>query len=184
METIDLLIWHEMIQAKSWEQYISEYIGKQIDRKKIYSIVAIIFAIAGGSTWGLWKALNIEWMTPVIFAIMGIAQVLSAIQKEVVIDINTLQSLHKLRGMYISYFSKVERLFLTIETNKLSIEEREDLYYSLRETTIPIEMLKDSINIKDFKKINKKITDRVEEYLESTHYLPSKDQSKGQKAYQ
>lgn len=161
METVDKLIWREMVQAKSWEQYVSEYIGDRIDRKKLFSIIAISLAIIGGSTWSLWRVLNVEWITPLMFGLMGIAQVLSAIQKEIVITPENLQSLHNLRGMYISYFNQLERLYLSVESGKSSLEKREETFYALRETTLPIESLKDSINIKNIKKINKKIEERI-----------------------
>lgn len=179
-DNIDNLIWHEMVQARSWEQYISEYTGRRLDRKKQYSILAIIFAIAGGSTWGLWKVLNVEWVTPLMFGLMGVSQVLSAIQKDIVVDADTLDKLSKLRGMYISYFNNLQKLQLQVEDDRLSKDEKENHFFALREATIPMQSLKDIINIRDIKKLNKKVVKRVEVFLASTHLCPGSNKNQSE----
>ena len=168
-DKIEELVWYELIHAKYWEQYISDYTGSKIDRRKFYNIIAISFAIIGGSTWGTWKALDVEWVTPVMFGLMGIAQILSAIQKNVIIDNETIQSLTKLRTSYISYFNKLERLFIKIEDKQLDKIQIEEEYFSLRETVYPIEELKDTLNINKLKIIDKKVEGRVIDYLKSRY---------------
>jgi len=168
-DKIEELVWHELVHAKYWEQYISDYTGSKIDWRKWYNIIAISLAIVGGSTWGAWKALNVEWITPVMFGLMGVAQILSAIQKNVIIDNDTIQSLTKLRSSYISYFNKLERLFIKIEDKQLSKELIEEEYFKLRETVYPIEELKDTLNINQLKKIDKKVEKRVIAYLKTRY---------------
>jgi hypothetical protein len=168
-DKIEELVWYELIHAKYWEQYISDYTGSKMDWRKFYNIIAISFAIIGGSTWGAWKALDVEWVTPVMFGLMGIAQILSAIQKNVIIDNETIQSLTKLRTSYISYFNKLERLFIKIEDNQLDKFQIEEEYFSLRETVYPIEELKDTLNISKLKTIDKKVEGRVIDYLKSRY---------------
>lgn len=168
-DKIEELVWYELVHAKYWEQYISDYTGSKIDWRKWYNIIAILFAIAGGSTWGLWKTLNFEWVTPVMFGLMGIAQALSAIQKNVIIDNDTIQSLTKLRSSYISYFNKLERLFIKIEDKQLSKEQIEEEYFLLRESVYAIEELKDTLNISQLKNIDKKVENRVIGYLKTRY---------------
>ena len=168
-DKIEELVWYELIHAKYWEQYISDYTGSKIDWRKWYNIIAILFAIAGGSTWGLWKALEFEWVTPLMFGFMGIAQALSAIQKNVIIDSETIQSLTKLRSSYISYFNKLERLFIKIEDKQLTKEQIEEEYFMLRESVYFIEELKDTLNINQLKKIDKKVESRVIVYLKTRY---------------
>lgn len=168
-DKIEELVWHELLHAKYWEQYISDYTGSKIDWRKWYNIIAISLAIVGGSTWGAWKALDVEWITPVMFGLMGVAQILSAIQKNVIIDNDTIQSLTKLRSSYISYFNKLERLFIKIEDKQLTKEQIEEEYFKLRETVYPIEELKDSLNINQLKKIDKKVENRVIAYLKTRY---------------
>jgi len=168
-DKIEELVWYELIHAKYWEQYISDYTGSKMDWRKFYNMIAISFAIIGGSTWGAWKALHVDWVTPVMFGLMGIAQILSAIQKNVIIDNETIQSLTKLRTSYISYFNKLERLFIKIEDNQLDKIQIEEEYFSLRETVYPIEELKDALNISKLKTIDKKVEGRVIDYLKSRY---------------
>ena len=170
-DKIEELVWHELLHAKYWEQYISDYTGSKIDWRKWYNIIAISLAIVGGSTWGAWKALDVEWITPVMFGLMGVAQILSAIQKNVIIDNDTIQSLTKLRSSYISYFNKLERLFIKIEDKQLTKEQIEEEYFKLRETVYPIEELKDSLNINQLKKIDKKVENRVIAYLKTRYNI-------------
>lgn len=168
-ERIVLLVWHELLHAKYWEQYVSDYTGSMIDWRKWFNITAISFAIVGGSTWGVWKALEWEWVTPVMFGIMGIAQLLSAIQKNIVIDNETILNLAKLRTFYISYFNKLEHLYLEIADERITQLEAERRYFELRETVYPVEELKDSLNIKELKKIDIEVEHRVMAYLKSRY---------------
>ncbi len=164
-DKIEELVWYELVHAKYWEQYISDYAGSKMDWRKIYNIIAISFAIIGGSTWGTWKVLDVDWITPVMFGLMGVAQILSAIQKNVIIDNDTIKSLNNLRTSYISYFNKLERLFIKIEDKQLEKYEIENQYFTLRETVYSMEELKDTLNISKLKKIDKKAEKKVINYL-------------------
>ena len=164
-DRIEHHIWSEMFHAKFWEQYISEYTGNRIDRRRYYNIAVISFAIIGSATWGIWRALNWELVTPIIFAVIGITQVLSAIQKEMIVDSNKLQSMYELRSKYILYLNKLERLHLKSNKDDISDEELESDYYSLRDTTPSIENLKDSLNFRDIKSVRKKASETASKYL-------------------
>jgi len=168
-DKIEELVWYELIHAKYWEQYISDYTGAKLDWRNIYNIIAISFAIIGGSTWGVWKSLDVEWVTPIMFGFMGVAQILSAIQKNVIIDTETVQSLTKLRSLYIAYFNKLERLFIKIEDKQLDKYQIEENYYTLRETVYQIEELKDILNITQLKKIDRKVEKRVIQHLKNRY---------------
>lgn len=169
-DRIEIVVWDEFVQAKSWEQYISDYTGSRMDWRKIYSILAISIAIMGGTTWGLWKVVNAEWVTPVMFGLLAIAQLLSAIQKNIVVSNEDLQSLSKLRCMYIKYTDQLERLYLQIDRKELSIEQIEDHYFTIREVSPAIEELKDYLNIKTLKHLDKEVEYRVRHFLESRYH--------------
>jgi len=161
MPRIEKIIWDEYIQAKSWEQYISEYTGRKMDIRKWFNIITGALVVIGSSTWSFWSLWEKFWITPIIMLIIGISQILASTLPHIIVDSETLKSLSKLRGMYIEYFNKLERLELKILNNNISQEEIEEQYFILRETIYPIEELKDSINIKSIKSLNKKITDRI-----------------------
>ena len=169
-EIIELLLWNELVHAKYWEQYISRYIGRKIDWRKWFNIATIILSVIGASSWKLWDLLNgYEWVTSMVFGLVALLQVLSAIQKEIVIDNDTLQSLVKLRALYIGYFNKLERLFLDNENETFTKQEIEESYFTLRETVYPMEELKDTINIPGIKEIKKKGEREVIKYLKSRY---------------
>lgn len=169
---IEKMIWYEMIHAKYWEQYLSDYSGYKIDIRKWINILTLVLSTIGASSWAAWKSLpeGCEWIPSVIFALMGLGQLVSILQKNVIADNNTLQSLYRLRTLYISYFNQLERLY--IENNTFAFNENEliEKYYKLRETVYPIEELKDSLNINQIEKLDKKIMARVTDYLNSRYY--------------
>lgn len=169
-DTIEYIVWDEFVQAKSWEQYISDYTGNRMDFRKYFNITAIALAIMGGSTWGVWKSINAEWVTPVIFGVLGISQLLSAIQKDIIVTTEGLDSLIRLRSMYIQYSDKLERLYLLIDRQVIAVEEIENKYFDLRKEALPIEELKDSLNIDQLKKIDKKVEQRVSDYLKQRYF--------------
>lgn len=168
---IETLVWHELVHAKYWEQYIPDYITQKIDWRKRYNVIAIILSVMGCATWGLWKMINAELATPITFALVSIVQIISAVQKDVITDDKTLKSLSKLRTLYIEYFNKLERLFINIEENGLSLKEMEEQYFALRETVYPIEELKDTLNIKQLKKVDKSAISKTEDYLKSRYNI-------------
>lgn len=168
-DTIELLLWNELVHAKYWEQYISQYIGYKKDWRKGFSIATIVLSVIGASSWKLWSLPAIgEWSTMIIFGLVAICQLLSSIQKEVVIDNDTFQSLIKLRALYIAYFNKLEHLFIDNE-NELAQDIVEERYFSLRETVYPMEELKDSINIPELKNVKEKGEKEVIKYLHTRY---------------
>lgn len=158
------MVWNG--HAKFWEQYLAEYTTYRLDYRKWYNIITMILSVVGAATFPLWKAMGDSiYVTSIIFGIMAIAQLLAVFQKNTVVDSEQLQKTIQLRSMYISYFNSLERLFIENEEGVHTDDELRDRYYALRETTIPIEALKDSLNIHPKKKVMKKGEERVIEYL-------------------
>lgn len=172
---VEILVWYELVHAKYWEQYIPDYITQKIDWRKRYNIAAIILSVIGCATWGLWKMIDAELATPITFALVSIVQIISAVQKDVITDDKTLKSLSKLRTLYIEYFNKLERLFINIEENGLTREDIEEQYFSLRETVYPIEELKDTLNIKQLKKVDRSAIAKTEAYLKIRYNINEND---------
>ena len=159
------LIFDELWHAKSWEQYISEYAGSKIDIRKRYSLLVLLLSAIGTSTWGVWKAFDntgmASYVPVVLFFLIGIIQVLSAVKTEVVLDERTQSKLHELRTMYINYYNRVERLYVDFRDGTIGIEESKRIFFEIRDTSCPIEELKDSLNIKSLKKLDKRVSDRM-----------------------
>lgn len=160
------IIWYEMGHAKFWEQYLAEYTTYRLDYRKWYNIITMILSVVGAATFPLWKAMeNNTYVPSIIFGIMAIAQLLAVFQKNMVVDSEQLQKTIQLRSMYISYFNRLERLFIENEEGIHNGDELRNRYYELRETTISIEALKDSLNIHPKKNVLKKGEERAIEYL-------------------
>lgn len=167
---IDKIVWDEMVQAKSWEQYISEYTGNKMDWRKYLGISTIILSMIGSTTWALWRVLDVAWIdyiTPALFILTAASQLISALQSRIVIDENTLRSLSKLRAMYIKYFNQLECLYLSAHSNSLSQEEITSRFFEIRESVYPIEELKDSLNIKNLKSVSEIVRKNKESHLKA-----------------
>lgn len=163
---IEELVWYEFTHAKYWEQFLSQYSGQKIDWRKWFNIATIILSVIGASSWKLWELLSgYEWVTPMIFGLVALTQVFAAVQKEIIIDNETLSSIYRLRGLYISYSNKLEKLFIDIIDKKLTRDEIVEQYFALRETVYPIEELKDSLNIKKLKQADEKSIEESNLYL-------------------
>lgn len=167
---IEGLVWNELVHAKYWEQYLSEYMGNRIDWRKRINTITILLSVIGATSWKFWSIPGVgEWASVVILILIAGLQLISALQKEIVVDNDTLQSLAKLRTLYIGYFNKLERLFIHNEEKSISPQEVEKQYFSLRETVYPIEELKDSLNIPELKKVKEKGEREVWKYLEARY---------------
>lgn len=168
-DRIDHILWDEFVQAKSWEQTISDYSSSKLDKKKWFNVITAALVIVGSSTWSFWKIWDADWITPTILLLVGIAQILSSTQKYIIVDNETILSLAKLRAMYINYTNKLERLVVSMLENQISKEDLEQQYFALRETVYPMEELKDSLNIITKKKLDKRVKDRVDHYLKERY---------------
>lgn len=166
IDKIEELVWYEFVHAKYWEQFLSQYSGYKIDWRKWFNIGTIILSVVGASSWKLWELVSVyEWVTPMVFGLVALTQVFGALQKEMVIDNDTLSSIYRLRGLYISYANKLEKLYIEILDKNLTRDEIEQQYFAIRETVYPIEELKDSLNIKQLKKADEKSMEETSRYL-------------------
>lgn len=161
------VLWYEMVHAKFWEQYLAEYTTYKLDYRKWYNIITMILSVVGAATFPLWKITpeNSPYVPSIIFGLMAIAQILAVFQKNMAVDNEQLQGIIKLRSLYIIYFNSIEKLYIENEEDKYTEEELKEKYYQQRETTIPIEALKDSLNIHPKKSVMKKGEERVMAYL-------------------
>lgn len=169
MEQIKTLIWYEMVHAKFWEQYLSDYALYKFDYRKWFNIITMIISVIGASSFPIWKLTeNNEWVPSIIFGLMAVAQVLAVFQKNMVSSNEQIEGMIKLRCLYIEYFNKMEHLY--IMKNQYNEEELIGMYYKLRSETIPIEKLKDSLNIRPYKRLIKKGETKAEEYLKPRYF--------------
>jgi hypothetical protein len=161
-------IWYEMVHAKFWEQYLSDYTLYKYDYRKWYNIITMLISVIGASTFPLWKLVDgKDWVPSIIFGAMAIAQILAVFQKNMVSDNSQLKEMIKLRCLYITYFNNLEKLYLTF--NLLNENELIERYYQLREESIPIEKLKDSLNIRPYRKLKEKGEEKARQYLKTRY---------------
>jgi len=164
-------IWYEMVHAKYWEQYMSQYTGIKIDFRKWISIVILAFSVFGSVSWAFWKLFpeKAAVISSVCFFIIAVSQVIAAVKDTIVIDNEIVRKLCELRSQYIAYFNKLESLWLKYNMNMIDTETAMKEYYQLRETVYPIETAKDELNINKLKKADKKGIEQTNEYLKTRY---------------
>lgn len=166
ISTIETMIWHELIHAKYWEQFLSEYVSYKTDYRKWYNIALLVMSTIGASSFALWNlASGWEWLPLVLFSLMALAQLFSVCQKSFVIDDDTTSKIRTLRLKYIEYFNNMEKLYIEAKDGNMPKESMIDRYYKVREMVYPIEDLKDSLNISKLKKADRKGSYQTELYL-------------------
>lgn len=158
MNTIRRLVWLEMVHSAYWEQFLSQYISVKYDWRNFYAITILVLSTVGSFSFCLWKLAE-EWayLSSAIFGLMAITQLLSVCQKVTVISDEAANKIRSLRVQYIEYYNKLESLYIDIYDEKITNpDEAKERYYKIRETVYPIEILKDSLNIKKLKSPSKK----------------------------
>ena len=163
------VIFDEFVQAKSWEQYVSDYAGHKRDWVKYFNMIIVIFALIGGSTWSTWDAIGAEWATPLTFAALGASQLLLAVKKYTVVNDADLQNFDKLRRMCVRYADKMERLLIASIEKNSNKNELEKKYFGYREMSYEINSLKDSLNIKPNKRMVRLVECRIKDYCEKRY---------------
>lgn len=166
LSTIEKLIWYELVHAKYWEQFLSQYVSYKTGYRKWYNIVLLILSTIGASSFAAWNlSPDAKWVPLVLFVLMAIVQLISVCQKAIVIDDETASKIRTLRLKYIEYFNNVERLYLETKNSNMSIDSMTECYYKVREMVYPIEDLKDSLNISKLKGADRKSCYQTELYL-------------------
>lgn len=105
-DTILDIIWDELVQAKSWEQYLSDYATYKLNWIKWFNLTTILLSVFGATINPLLTEEN-TWITTLTFILAIILQILSNIQKEVVIDMYTLNKMILLRTKYNDYLKLI-----------------------------------------------------------------------------
>lgn len=169
-DIIYTIVWNELVHAKYWEQTISKYSSVKKFWRNCVSAIILILSTMGAATYPIWSlSPGSELITFILLVLISIGQLIMSITPFITLDDEALLSLSRLRCMYISYFNKIERLFLDIYECRISKKEAEEKYYKIRECVYPIEKLKDSINIKYLKRVDKHAMKETMKYLERTY---------------
>ncbi|MCG6191463.1 hypothetical protein [Maribellus maritimus] len=158
-------IWYEMMQIKFGEKYLAFYLSLQYRFKKIFKILTLVFSGSGILGWKLWQP--IAWIALVLIASI---QILSLIENQIIRSDKEIGDIAKLRELYLKYFNKLEKLWVDLDTSKITEDEASQLFFRFRSKDFQIiEKLDNTLGIKKWKKIEKKADLEARQYFNTYH---------------
>lgn len=160
-ENMKKLVWSELCHSTYWEQYLSQYCNHKQNINSKYSITIIICSSFGLTFSCVWKIAGQDkkitmWVSVVVFILILASEIISICKKFVTIDTETERKIRELRIKYLDYLNLIEKLWIDIISTNITGDIIEERYFELRKKCLPIEDLKDSLNIKKLKNPNKR----------------------------
>ena len=163
--TIKNKIWYDLVHTKFGDEYLCLYLGRQRTIRKWFKILTIIFSASG--IFSAFKSAQIPTVISCLF--IGLVQIFTSIENFIIHSEEDLDKLSKLRLLYYDRTNKIEELFNSLVTNKISVEESTNEFFNLRKSAKEIEELDNKLNVRTFKKLEIKANTSTNNYL-NTYY--------------
>jgi hypothetical protein len=158
-------IWYDLVHTKFGDEYLVLYLSHQRKIRKWFKILTILF-----SAGGIFSAFQSARIPTIISCVaIGIVQVATSIENFIIHSENDLENLSKLRLLYYSRSNKIEELWHSFTTKKLSEEDATNEFFLLRNSAKEIEELDNTLNVRSFKTL-KEIADRNSRTYLKTYY--------------
>jgi hypothetical protein len=163
--TIDIKIWYDFVHTKYGDEYLVLYIGRQRTYRKWFKILTIIFSASG--VFSAFQSAKIP--TIISFIAIGLVQVATSVENFIIHSEDDLDSLGRLRLLYYEQSNKLEELWHSLYTDKISIEDATTEFFKLRTSAKAIEELDNKLNVRPFSKLKKTANSNTNKYL-NTYY--------------
>ena len=153
-----------MLDAKMGEIYLGYYTVRQKEIRKWYKIITLVFSTGGALGWKVWN------YAPIIAcAIIAVVQLLSVVENQLIPVEKDIEGIAALRAQYLSYFNKLERLWVDHCAERTSEEECTDRFYSFRQLAEEIEIADSKLTIKKPKCLVAKAETEAKNYFTRCH---------------
>lgn len=158
-------IWHEMVNMKYGEIYLSKYLGVQRTLKKSFQILTLLVSLSGILSWKYFE--KYVW---IVFVLIAIIQLLLLIENQIIRSDKEIEEISNLRMMYTRYFNKLEILWTKYQHDQIKDKKAMSDYFELRQSDWEnIEELDCKLNIKRYKKLMNKTEIETNHYLNKYH---------------
>jgi len=147
------------------DNYLSLYLHRQHMIKKYYAIFVLVFSAGGVFSWPLWSSL------PAVIAcgLIGFMQLIKLTENQLIPSDNTISKVCDLRGMFISYFNELEKLWSDSKAGRITEEQVSEEFYRLRKAGAEIEAADNRLHIKDILSLRDKADIQTRNYLTQYH---------------
>lgn len=163
--TIENKIWYDFVHSKYGDEYLVLYIGRQRTYRKWFKILTILFSASG--VFSAFQSAKIP--TIISFIVIGLVQLATSIENFIIHSEDDLDSLGKLRLLYYDKSNKLEKLWHSLFTKKITEDEASQEFFNLRMASKEIEELDNKLNVRTFKKLKAIAHSNTENYL-NTYY--------------
>jgi hypothetical protein len=135
-------IWYEMFHIKFGDSYLANYLNRQKTKRKWFKIFTLVFSTSGILGWTVWK------YAPIIACgLIAVMQIVTLIENQIIPSDQDIEDVAGLRNKYISYFNKLEKLWIDFENNRVDEKEAGEQFYKLREIGADIEATDNKLHI-------------------------------------
>ena len=163
--TIQTKIWYDLVNTKFGDEYLVLYLSRQRTIRKWFKILTILFSASG-----IFSAFQSAKIPTIISCIaIGVVQVATSIENFIIHSEDDLDSLSKLRLLYFDRTNKLEELWNSLQTSKITSEEATTEFFNLRKSAKEIEKLDNKLNVRNFKKLKVFADNNTRTYL-NTYY--------------
>jgi hypothetical protein len=163
--TIETKIWYDLVHTKFGDEYLCLYLARQRSIRKWFKILTILFSASG-----IFSAFQSAKVPTIISCVaIGLVQLATSIENFIIHSEDDLDQLSKLRLLYFERTIKLEELWHSFMTNKISSEEATNEFFSLRKSAKVIEELDNKLNVRTFKKLKNIANTNTNNYL-NTYY--------------
>jgi len=157
-------IWYEMIHTKLGDNYLTVYINRQRTIRKYYIVFMLIFSTSGVLGWSLWNAIPV-----IACALIALMQLVRLIENQFILSDSDLDKVADLRSKYISYFNKIEKLWIDFNNNEFSEQLATEKFFLLRQIGEEIEATDNKLHITNIKSIYNIADSETRNYFNQYH---------------
>lgn len=158
-------IWHELVNIKYGEIYLTRYLSKQRTNKKRFKIATLIVSAQGIISWKYFE--DYVWIA---FALIAFIQLLLLIENYLIRSDKEIEEISNLRMMYTRYFNRLETLWSKYYCDQIEESEAIKEYFKHKRTHWEkIEEVDCRLDIKQRKKIEKASESDTNNYF-NTYY--------------
>jgi hypothetical protein len=156
------LLWREMCDVKYGENYLSFFIDKQLQDKRLVKVIAVFFSLSvlGGI---------VTWLPLTIISLIIIlcVELFQLIENQILYSDKDLEILNELKCLHIEYFLELESLWLQYSSLPDIQNTHDSELNSLKKKYNLAIAKKDTIHIPERKKIKAKAELYTNRYLEN-----------------
>jgi hypothetical protein len=97
-------------------------------------------------------------------------QIITLVEKHIIVSDEELNSMSVLRNQFINYFDKLEKLWIDFDMNRIDETEATKQFYEFRELKKQIEKLDDEMHLNPIRSLHKKSDTEANNYISQYHF--------------